>query len=1623
MRSKTQLRWDGCLLEDRTVPTTYTVNTLNDVVAVDGLLSLREAIQASNENLAINEAAAGSDTTTDVIRFNLPAESVLPVYHGQFNIWDDLDINGPTGGITLDALKNSRVFEVWSGATVSLLNLDLQNGSAAHLSNINGGAVKNLGTLTMQSCAITDSITLVAGGGIFSDGTLTMRNCLVARNESVGGALGSSGYGGGLLGYGTITLENSTFSSNIADNNGGGIYYAGSALTITNTTLTNNIMEATVSGGGAGIFVNGMSVAPATFKNSIIAGNTMAHTPNDLGTYSTLAGNNNLIGVGAGGFTNGVNGNLVGVTNPLLGPLANNGGNSWTHALLAGSPAINAGDNTSLPSVTYDQRGTGYIRTFGTNADIGAFEFQPPTNLTLEVSEAGDIVDSDFSAGKLSLREAVLAANARTGTSNITFAPSVSEVVLTQGQLTLDGDINITGSGVTIKRSPTASASRLLRITPQHEVHLSGFTLSGGSSPAAGGAILNEGTLTLTKLVLDTNTATTSGGAIQNATTGTLTLENSTISNNVATTRGGAIFSDGVLTVRHSLIVSNTAIGQGGGIFSTGSLALEASTIVANTGTVGGGINASDDTTIRNSTISTNFASGNGGGLVLNGRTTLVNSTITQNHTDNDDNGTGVGGGFHVVAGTVNVFNTLVADNYKGSGTTIENDVAGSTLAVRSTNNLIGTGGSGGLIDGTNANRVGVVNPLLGPLVFNGGSTPTHALQPGSPALEMGYREFVILPTTVTSSTAATDFKSANQLIGGGLSSGSLAAATLASVTHNGNINGMWATNNPTAEDYFFGSNPNPVLTFQLGGLFDLSGLVLWGYDGSQGEAKSFTVAFSTDGGATFGNSLQLNRTALTGPVADQLSFGTVVQANAVRVTITDNFYDGTGTGGDRVGFAEIRFLGSAGTTDQRGAGFSRWSGSAIDVGASEQVLAFEDDFTRANAKVLGAPWKTQAGSLLINGEQATMSGVRPSVATVEGLSFGSVEVSAIPTLAAGQEVGLLARYTGSGDRNYYLGSLADNGGSFTARIVRNVNGVVTELASAAVAAPGALRFSVVGNQLKFFVEGVEVASATDTTFATGRVGLRLLNGASADTFRVSPVSNSLPVVATFEMPDFSPLASGWQTAFGNYLTQFNMADGQDSINIALLTAVQEANVDLSAYVEVQSTAGQFAGLVARYAGNGNKNFYLGQLTQTTKGTFAQIIKNVNGKATTLKSVPVASGTATLRFTVVGQQLRLDVDGVEVASAIDATFTTGACGIRSSANAFLDHFTATTVTTEGNFNDDFNNTVLGNVWNSRLGSFTVMNDMLTASSTKLTSQLATVAGNAVAEVEVRARVAVYGLNQRAGVVARYTGTGDKNYYLAEIMQTKKGPIARLVKNLNGKLTTLGSVDLLTSDVEISLRASGTTLQLAIDGQVQLTAVDSSFSRGHVGVRLTGPADVDDFAMEVLLTKLGHQTFFEGSNGDPIGSAWATLAGNYEYTDGQVAGRDAVNLAVVRGLEASNTRTTAYVTLEALKGEFASLAARIGGVDNTNMYRATIRHTGTTYVAAIERQIGKVVTTLATVNLATGTGLLTFEVNGTHLRLTFGDVVLSTSDTQLTSGLVGIRSSMNALFDHFETACV
>ena len=302
--------------------------------------SLRQAVSDAN-------ASAGEDT----ISFDPSLSGQTITLGSQLRVTDSagLTIDGGSANITVSGNNAVRVFDVlFADAKLTLNNLTVANGRGA------------------------------GGGGIYNNGTLTVTNSTLSGNRA--DVVYANGGGGIWNAGGTVTVSNSTLSGNSAAYAGGAIHNnSPGTLTVTNTTLSGNSVTDLEYGSGGVISSNGGS---ATLQNTIVA-----DSPSGGNCYGTVTnGGHNLDSDGSCGFGT-TNHSLSGTTDtpldPQLGSLADNGGPTPTHALLAGSPAIDRGSSFSA---TTDQRGLPRPSNFvgivnaDDGSDIGAFELQaPPT--------------------------------------------------------------------------------------------------------------------------------------------------------------------------------------------------------------------------------------------------------------------------------------------------------------------------------------------------------------------------------------------------------------------------------------------------------------------------------------------------------------------------------------------------------------------------------------------------------------------------------------------------------------------------------------------------------------------------------------------------------------------------------------------------------------------------------------------------------------------------------------------------------------------------------------------------------------------------------------------------------------------------------------------------------------------------------------------------------------------------------------------------------------------------------------------------------------------------------------------------------------------------------------------
>ncbi|MEL7362439.1 MAG: right-handed parallel beta-helix repeat-containing protein, partial [Bacteroidota bacterium] len=344
------------------------------------------------------------------------------------------------------------------------------------------------------------------------------------------------------------------------------------------------------------------------------------------------------------------------------------------------------------------------------------------TAQTFLVTKTDDTNDGTCDAD-CSLREAIAAADANVAAAadTITFSPAMTGTIALGGShLVLSTDVVIEGPGATVLAVSGNGTSRVFETTASVEIR--DLTITGGlvqappSDPGAtqdGGGIYNSGTLTLSRCVVSENAADGSGGGINNA-GGTLVLRECMITENDA--EGIAQFDGATLTVSNSTISNNA----GDGINSNGFVDVTRSTFHGNEGSgiaaPGSSSASSEDVIVSQSTFSGNVV---GIGLSSGGRARVTNSTFRDN-------------------GTTSISLFIASELTIGNSIIDTGDTGTSFSAAGSTINSLGTNICGDACGLTGTGDLTETNPLLDVLGDNGGPTLTHALLPGSPAIDIG---------------------------------------------------------------------------------------------------------------------------------------------------------------------------------------------------------------------------------------------------------------------------------------------------------------------------------------------------------------------------------------------------------------------------------------------------------------------------------------------------------------------------------------------------------------------------------------------------------------------------------------------------------------------------------------------------------------------------------------------------------------------------------------------------------------------------------------------------------------------------------------------------------------------
>jgi hypothetical protein len=729
----------GLALRTAAAPTTVT--TANE----SGFGSLRWALTNAADR-------AGADTVTFATGFTGPIVLSTEIVINDTSGTVAIDASALSNSLTIDGGPGSnRIFSVSAGSNLSLSGLKLTggNGQGAAQSG-EGGAIINFGTLALTRCTISGNATTGgsgSGGGILNSGTaLTLTECTLAGNSAVsGGAIfelpgstltmtrctlngnSSSDSGGAIYqNFGSVTLTQCTFAGNSANGDGGAIRQASGTLTLTHCTLSGN--TATIAGGAV------YSAGDMTVSNSIVAGNTSGGPPDIRSTTITATGINFIGNTASSGLTAGP---TILTGDPLLGALASNGGATQTIMPRLGSPVIDAVTaGNEVPGLTTDQRG--FPRTLdgdgtgGAAPDLGAFELARVI-VTTEVDE----LDTPSSGGAgISLREAL-----RDGGADLIVFAEVGAIPLNGSEIVVNDPtrritLDATGLPNTQTIDGHSGSNRIFTVSAGCSLSLIGLKLSGGNGQGAsqtgnGGAILNFGTLALTRCTLSGNTlAAGSGGAVLND-GGSATLTQCTLSGNAAA-NGGAIHQNaGTLSLTQCTFSGNTASAAGGAIsLNAGTLTLSACTFTTNAATSNGGAvhQLAGSVTATQCTFFSNTSSQGGAAYQAGGSLSLIHCTASGNKAT-------VGGGGIFSATSLTMTNSIIAGNSSPSGADV------SCVGITPTGiNFIGDLAGSGLIAGP---TILTGDPRLGPLASNGGPTQTLALGRGSSAIDAvsaGYR-------------------------------------------------------------------------------------------------------------------------------------------------------------------------------------------------------------------------------------------------------------------------------------------------------------------------------------------------------------------------------------------------------------------------------------------------------------------------------------------------------------------------------------------------------------------------------------------------------------------------------------------------------------------------------------------------------------------------------------------------------------------------------------------------------------------------------------------------------------------------------------------------------------------
>ncbi|MBK9928209.1 MAG: hypothetical protein IPP66_23320 [Anaerolineales bacterium] len=631
--------------------------------------------------------------------------------------------------------------------TLTVTNSTLSSNSA---SNSGGGIYNNTGSLTMTNSTLFNNSAGYSGGSIANLDEMMVVNSTLFNNSAAyaGGIYSYSGtvmnsvlynnsatYGGGISNYGPLTVMNSTLSNNLATYSGGGIYNWG-ALTVTNSTLSNNSAN---NGGG----ISNNYAATTLLYNTLIVDSPSGL--NCVRSGGTLTANSFNMD------TDGSCDNAAEMSSAQINlqPLSDNGGPTQTHALGAGSLAIDAGNDSNCPAT--DQRVT---RPQGGHCDIGAYE----KIVHYVKSNAGGLNDgSSWTNAYTDLQSALSVASSgdEIWVAAGTYKPTRAQIELFHSPLkngvaiyggfagtenlcnqrnwelnitTLSGDIGVLGDNIDNSYHVVIGVSGAILDGLCYRCHA-----DGTNSPHwHGGGMLNVSgsSPTLTNLILAENFADNDGGGMANLWNSSPLLTNVIFIHNKASGGGGGMYSQDGNSTLYNVVFENNEADIGGGLLTSSDYStLMNVTFGKNKANFAGGgmFNSHGSPMLANVTFSGNSATHHGGGMV----TDYYNAPMLNNVTFANNTAGYQAGGISITnVSEAIITNAIFWNNSAPDGPEIYIRNSAPTIS----NSIV----EGGCPTGITCNNVINANPKLDILTNNGGLTKTQALLTGSPAIDAG---------------------------------------------------------------------------------------------------------------------------------------------------------------------------------------------------------------------------------------------------------------------------------------------------------------------------------------------------------------------------------------------------------------------------------------------------------------------------------------------------------------------------------------------------------------------------------------------------------------------------------------------------------------------------------------------------------------------------------------------------------------------------------------------------------------------------------------------------------------------------------------------------------------------